>query len=319
MFLNIWRLNRIILLLFRIAIFLLGVAQLTAQELFPVNEPASTVPYKVIGVRLSTHLHYKYQTLGHREMVRVLYGVTPTITAMATLTTSNFHVAEFPDDLNEYYRISHNHKSGSDDYGFRFEGFHLLAKWRFITRDYAKEHFRVALLTEIAQSKSTHLDAYPNLVGDHGGIGTGIIATKLQNRLAASLTAGVTHFFSSVKKTGADIVEYRPGRSLNLNFSTGYRIFPNVYTSINNLNINLYLEANAKMFQGMSASRNGINLNTFQFDYLRNGNLCNVYPGIQLIFNSITRLDLSAELPVLTSNRTGRYSMLMISLQHFFF
>jgi hypothetical protein len=289
-----------------------------AQELFPINEPASTIPKGVVGIRLTSHFHYKYSTLGHREMVRCMFGISRNVSAVASMSLSNFHVNKFPQDLNLYYNNSHNHKSKEEIYPYRFEGINLFTKWRILSLDHQNEHLRFALYNELSYSTATHLDAFPNLMGDQSGAAVGLIITKLYKKFAISINTAATTFFP-VKKIQQDTVEFKAGNNLNFNLSIGYLLFPKTYKSYNDLNVNIYLEAQSKVFDRPTISRNHIFLNTENFQFLRKGYLVNLYPGIQFILNSKTRVDFNVELPILTSNNTPKYAMLMINVQRYFY
>jgi hypothetical protein len=305
------------LYLFRILILLTCFQSAFAQELFPMYEPASTMPEGVIGVRAGTHVHYKYNQAGHREFLKMMYGVSSRLTVIGTITASNFHLDKFPSDLNSHYKENHNHKSKAVNYPYTFEGVHLFTKWRFFTRDHQNEHLRLALYSEVAFNNTVHLDAFPVLTGDQSGAGIGLIGTKLHNKFAASLASGITGFISHTTHAGADTVKFRAGRAFTTSLSLGYLIFPRQYKSYRDLNINIYLEFQARFFDRPIVSRNNTVINGDQFEYLRKGNLINAYPGIQFIFDSRTRLDLSMETLILSSSNLNRYSMLILSVQRY--
>lgn len=309
-----------ILWLFRtlLLVFVLMTDSLQSQELFPLSEPASTMPKGILGVRLSGHYHYKYKTLGHREMIRLLYGAGSRLTVMLTAAGSNFHVTSFPDDLNAYYNDYHNHKSVSSDYSYSVEGLHLYSKLRIYSHDRRNKHFRIALYGEISNSASIHLDAFPSPY-DNSALGTGLIFTALSRKFAMSLTGGVLTFFSYREGSDRGAISFNPGNAMNLHFSTGYLLFPRVYRSYNDLNFNVYMEVNSKSYARSTIVRDGYSLNVDQFSYLRSGRFAVLCPGLQLIFNSKTRLDFAMECPFYYSNDIDKYSTLIVSLQRFFY
>jgi hypothetical protein len=287
------------------------------QELFPVNEPASTIPKGIFGVRLGSHIHYS--KVGHREMIRLMYGLTSKISLMLTTTSSNFHISQFPTDLNGYYKIYHNHNASQNFYPYSFEGIHLFTKWRFLNFDDKNKHLRFALYNEISYNRKIHLDAFPSLLGDNSGASIGIISTKLYKKLAVSLTSGITKFFPYSKLSKGENVRFQAGNSLDLNLSIGYLVFPKRYTGYKNLNINLYAELLNKFYSSSTITRNGYYINTDQFQYLRGGNLIYLCPAVQFIVNSKTRVDIVTQLPLYHKNNITQYSMLRINLQHYFF
>jgi hypothetical protein len=256
--------------------------------------------------------------MGHREIARIMYGLGPTLTVMISPVFSNFHLSEFPEDLNVHYKKFHNHQAGVSYYPYAFEGINLYGKWRFYSNDGPHKHFRLALYGETAYNRSVHIDAFPTLLGDQSGIGGGMIATKLHNKFAVSLTGGVTKFFRHTDIT-QDTVKFTPGNGLLLNISVGYLIFPKTYTSYRNLNINLYLESSFRNYQTPVIYRNNVVLNSDQFAYLKAGSSIYLYPAVQFIINSKTRIDLSAELPVFFSNKLQKYTMGIVTVQRYFY
>jgi hypothetical protein len=276
------------------------------------------MPAQVWGARVTSQIHYKYSTAGHRELVRIMYGVTPKVTLMITPIFSNFHLSEFPDDLNVHYKKFHNHQANASYYPYVFEGINVYGKWRFYSKDGPHKHFRLALYGEGAYNKSVHLDAFPSLMGDQSGMSAGIIATKLQHKFAISFTSGVTKFFSHTD-ISTDTVKFTPGNSFTLNLSLGYLLHPRAYTSYRNLNVNVYLEGSFRKYQRPVIYRNDVALNSDQFAYLRSGSAFYIYPAIQLIIDSKTRIDLGAELPLYFSNNLQRYVMGIVTIQRYFY
>jgi hypothetical protein len=276
------------------------------------------MPKGVFGLRLTTLVHYKYSTLGHREMLRLMYGLSRSVTIMVSPIVSNFHLESFPADLNAHYKNFHNHQAGSSYYPHAFEGVHVYTKWRFLTRDGKNEHFRMALYNELAYSRAPHIDALPTLMGDNPGASLGLIATKLHKKFAVSATTGFTNFFEHTDHSD-DIVKFKPGKAFNANLSLGYLTYPKTYTDYNDLNINLYLESALKIYQRPVIRRNDVVVNSDQFPYLRAGSAFYIYPSVQFIVNSKTRIDLAVELPLYYSNDLPKYEMMIVSLQHYFF
>ena len=295
----------------------LSSALLNAQELFPINEPASTIPKGVIGIRAATHFHYK--KAGHREMIRIMYGLTPKITTMLTTLYSNFHTKEFPEDLNSYYRIYHNHNASQINYPYSFEGLHLLTKWRFLSFDHKNEHLRFALLNELAYSNSTHIDGFPSLMGDNSGGSLGLITTKLYKKLSVSITSLYTYFLSHYEPETTEKIKFKAGNSVDINLSIGYLLWPRKYKSYKDLNVNLYIEVLDKYYSGTNISRNNIYINTDQFQYLKGGNIIYICPGIQFIINSKTRIDFVTQESLYHSNNIKQYSMMRLNLQRYLF
>ena len=69
---------------------------------------------------------------------------------------------------------------------FRYESFNVYAKYRFLSHDDIHTHFRMAAFAEGSRTKAPfHYDEI-TLMGDKSGVGAGIIATQLWNKLALS-------------------------------------------------------------------------------------------------------------------------------------
>lgn len=288
-----------------------------AQELFPLNEPASSMPKGVFGVRASTQAHYK--TDWHREIIRLMYGLTPRISLMLSAFSSNYHITGFPEDLNSYFRTYHNHKAAQTFYPYYFEGIHLYSKWRFLSFDHKNEHLRFAIFNELSYIKALHLDAYPTLMGDNSGISFGLITTKLYKKAAVSITTVLTNFIAYNRKQNSEEIKFKPGNSLDINLSFGYLLWPRTYKSYKDLNVNIYFEVLDKYYSNATITRNDIYINTDQFGYLRGGNLIYFCPGIQFILKSKTRIDFVTQEPICYNASTTQYSMFKINMQHYLF
>lgn len=281
-------------------------------------EPASTMPTGIWGVRITEHLHRQYNTIGHREMFTVLYGMAPQLSLSFTAVYSNFNLDYLPQDLNLYFNTYHHHKSTSARYPYGFDGIYASTKFRVVTIDGKNRHFRIAGFGEVGLNQTNHMDAYPSLKGDHSGLGIGLILTLLNKRFAGSLSISLNEFFERSGTIKSDF-SFKPGRAYNLAMSMGYLVLPRSYTSYKNLNLTVYFEVLCKKYANPVVSRQGYFINYEQFEYLRAGFWIRGYPGIQLIFNSKLRFDLSLEHQLYSSNSLEGYSMLILSLQRYFY
>ena len=75
-----------------------------AQELFIHNESASSIPKRVLGVRLFGNSFNEINVLRNMFAVRWMYGVTPKLSLYISSSFSNHHGVSLPDDL-----ITHKH------------------------------------------------------------------------------------------------------------------------------------------------------------------------------------------------------------------
>lgn len=275
----------------------------SAQELFILNEPASSVPKGVLGVRVFTQNYKEYSANRSLNALRMMYGATPKLSIMATASISNHHDKKLPKDL-----INHTHVGNQTNYytqvikrgvhySYLFNGLHLFAKYRFLTNDAQHTHFRMAGYGEWSNVGVAHDEAEPNLMDDTGGYGFGIISTYLKNRLALSLTSGFikpdSYFEMQPDITGGPDLPTRIyyGNAIRYNFSLGYRLSPKKYEGYEQVNWNVYLELIGKTYDAATVIQNGTEI-TARTAALEKGSYIEVYPGIQRIINSNTRIEL---------------------------
>src|SRR5260221_1485643 len=150
------------------------------QELFPLNEPASSVPKNVIGVRFFTQ---NYKDLGANKSldgIRIMYGLTSRLSLIMVNSISNHHRQTLPLDI-----IYHFNRGKT--YPHLYSGTYFFAKYRFISLDRKNSHLRITAYSEWSNVNLSHEEAEPNLMDDTGGYGGGMITTWLKNRVAASL------------------------------------------------------------------------------------------------------------------------------------
>lgn len=284
---------------------LLALAQGThGQELFILNEPASSVPKGVLGVRIYTHHYKEFSTTRNLGAIRLMYGVTSKLSVLATASVSNHHDRKLPKDL-----LNHTHTGNQTnyfaqpikrgvDYPYLFNGINLFAKYRFLSIDEQYKHLRLAAYGEWSNAKVAHDEAEPNLMDDNGGFGFGIISTWLKNRLALSLTTGFikpNSYFEMQRDIsgGPDLptsIEY--GDAIKYNFSLGYRLHPKKYEAYEQVNWNVYLELTGKSYAAATLVQGGAKV-VARTSALKRGTYIEINPGIQRIINSNTRIEFS--------------------------
>jgi hypothetical protein len=314
-------------------LFFLGLLSLPAigQELYPINEPASTMPKGVLGVRLSTESFKEINRTRRLHALRLIYGVTPRLTVLTNLTLSNHHDRNLPEDLithahgpngqTTYY--THNIQRGVK-YPYLFNGVHVLAKYRFLSIDGKNKHFRMALVGEWSSVNVAHDEAEPTLMDDTGGYGAGIIATWLKNRFAASFTYGFIKPNSYYEKQtdftgGPDLptrIYYGDGQKFNL--SLGYLVYPKQYASYSDPNWNLYVEFLGKQYDAARVIQNGSAMET-QAIALTSGYYWEVHPGIQRIVNSNFRVDLTVGFSLVSNSYVRFTPVWMFGVQRYFY
>jgi len=206
---------------FFILLVLLGTGKITslyAQELYVFTEPASNMPSKSIGVRLTNEGMFN-PDFSSRTMAEVMVGFNKHLM---------FHAQGFLSDMDGSYKL---------------EGASLYGKYRFFSMDKMHSHLRAALFARISNSNRRIFTDDINLEGDNTGAQGGLIVTQLLHKLALSATLGYARAFgqSSQRAYG-----YHPDQMLSYSLSSGYLLFPRVYKNYNQPNFNLYVEALGK-------------------------------------------------------------------------
>ena len=245
-----------------------------AQELYVFTEPASNMPAKSIGVRLTNEGMFQ-PTFTNRTLAEVMVGLNKNIM---------FHVQGFVSDMDGKYRV---------------EGGSIYAKYRFLSIDEAQSHLRAAAYARLSTSNRRFPSEDINLEGDNSGWQGGIVVTQLIHKLAISATLGYSNAFNTSKvlryssltsgPQGITINQItEPKEMLNYSLSSGYLLLPFVYKNYNQPNFNLYVELLGKT--------NPANGNSY-FD---------IAPAVQLILNSRTRIDLGYRFQA-AGNMPNRY------------
>jgi hypothetical protein len=196
-----------------------GITSLFGQELFVFSEPASNMPAKSIGVRVTNEGMFKPE-FASRTMGEVMIGFNKHIM---------LHVQGFLSDM--------------DGGNYKPEGGSLYAKYRFFSKDGLRSHLRVAAFGRISSSNRRVFTDDINLEGDNTGAQGGFVVTQLLHKLALSGTLGYSKAFGQSEQR---VYGYRPDQMLNYSISSGYLLFPLVYKNYNQPNFNLYFEALGK-------------------------------------------------------------------------
>jgi len=312
-------------------VFLSGSIALRAQELFPDNEPASTVPKGVLGVRVFDETYKEVNLLRNLGVLRIMYGLLPKLSITGSVSMSNHHDVNFPPNLayhthngNQSQYYSGNFQRGVE-YPYLYNGIYLYAKYRFITHDADDKHTRVAAYAEWSNVNVAHDEAEPDLLDDTKGYGGGLIITELINRLAISLTSGIIipgkYNGLSPDIYGGPMVptELSYGKAVKYNLSFGYLIYPSVYKDYNQLNINGYVEFLGKSYEEAKIVQYGDKIVPIQTPLLQSGSYVDISPGIQAIFKSNLRIDLSVEFPMINQSYAHFYPVYMLGIQRYFY
>jgi hypothetical protein len=277
-------------------------ARCYGQELFILNEPASSIPKGVFGLRAFSQTYKEYPATRSLYVLRAMYGATPRLSVTVTASISNHHDRKLPKDL-----INHTHVGNQTNYytaaikrgvhyPYLFNGIYIFAKYRVVSKDDEKKHFRLAAYADWSNVGVAHDEAEPNLMDDTGGYGFGLISTWLKNRFAASLTTGFirpnSYFETQPDFSGGPDLPTKIyyGDAIKYNLSFGYRVFPREYEGYEQVNWNLYLELVGKTYQAATVIQNGTDIQA-KTSALKKGSYVEIYPGIQRIVGSNTRIE----------------------------
>lgn len=304
---------------------------IVAQELFIHNEPASDIPTGVLGVRAFDVGYKEHNVFRNLAGVKLMYGVIPRLSVIATVSTSNHHDTNFPTNL-----VSHTHVGNQTVYStssfqrgvkypYKYNGLYLYAKYRFLSFDDQNSHFRMAAYADWSTVNVAHDEAEPNLMDDTKGYGGGLITTYLKNHFAVSLTSGVIlpgRYNGFAPDSAGPLVPttIQYGRAGICNLSFGYLVYPKHYKNYNQPNLNIYMELMGKSYQAAQVWQYGDKSVPIQTPLLQSGNFLEARPGVQLIvFNSNLRIDFSTAFPIINKSYTHYYPVYFFALQRYFY
>lgn len=301
------------------------------QELFILNEPASSVPKGVFGLRIYHHAYDELTTKRKLFAIRAMYGITSRLSLLVNTSFSNHHDTKLPPDL-----INHTHTGNQTnyftstikrgrDYPYLFTGINIFAKYRFLSLDKKYEHFRMAAYGEWSNANVAHDEAEPNLMDDTAGFGFGIISTYLKNRFALSLNTGYivpdSYTEDQPDFSGGPnlptIIHY--GKAIKYNVSIGYRLFPRKYeNNYQHMNTNIYLEFTGKTIDAARVIQADTEIAP-RTAALRRSNYIEVSPGLQRIFNSNLRVEVSVTYPLLKGSFAHFTPAFTLAMQRYFY
>lgn len=307
----------------------LWITDAAAQELYPLTEPASTVPKQVLGVRIFNQSYLEPNNI-YRNMtgLRLMYGATSKLTVMMNATVSNHHSKDLPPDFPD-----HNTPQVGVPLPMRFNGVNLYGKYRLLSRDGRNSHLRLAVYGEYSYLDVAHDEAEPNLMDDTKGWGAGIITTYLKNHFAVSFTGGII-VPSQYRGDVPDLIPGLPaipatvkyGRAVNYSLSFGYLLFPKVYKNYDQPNLNVYVEFLGKSYERAKVYFDNIGQPGTPYEVtgsgmqaLGKGHYVEVHPGIQAIIKSNLRVDLSVGFPVIGKSYAHFYPLYSVGIQRYFY
>lgn len=310
------------------SLLLSSVLRAQGQELYPLSEPASTMPYRTLGVRLFSETYKEVNQWRNMSALRLQYGLLPRLTGYLTFVASNHHGEKMPEDFP-----FHNTPERGKYYPFKFNGVHLYGKYRFLSLDGPRTHFRLAAYGEASWVNTTHHETEASLVmGDNSGVGLGLITTYLYRKFAVSLTSGLI-FPVKTEGYSPDPIPQLPevpvrlyhGNNLTYSLSFGYLLFPKRYTSYDQGNVNLYLELSGKAYQTAKVDLYIGLPNEYYIENagyppaLQAGYYLDLSPGVQYIYKSNLRIDFSTSFRFLGYSYARLYPVFTLGVQHYFY
>lgn len=189
----------------------------SAQELFTYTEPASNMPAKSLGLRITST--FMDEVASNKTNIHILpelmYGFNKNLM---------MHVSAFVSNRNNV---------------FTTEGGALYARYRFYSKDDLHRHFRMAVFGKYAFNNSDIHQDEINISGHNTGLETGIIATQLLHKTALSSTVSFEKAFdNSINKFPSS----QPSEAINYSLSCGKLMLPKEYTSFKQTNMNAMIE-----------------------------------------------------------------------------
>jgi hypothetical protein len=212
----------------RFVILFLMVAQMQAQELFVVTDPASNVPANSLSVRVSQSVFEQQFENGfnYHMMPEVTYGLNKNLMIRASAFLSN-----------------RNNQ-------FAAEGAGLYAKYRFFSTDDLNSHFRLAAFGRYSFNNSDIHQDQIEIMGQNTGFETGLVATKLIKKVAISSSISFEKAFDN--QPNYPFPSELGNNATNYSLSFGKLMYPKKYTSFKQTNVNFMVE-----FVGQTINENG--------------------------------------------------------------
>lgn len=224
-------------ILFSALIAILSTNITNAQELFVYTEPASNMPAKSAGIRLSNWLMEENASgkVNYHFLPELMWGVNKKLM---------LHVEGFLSNRNEIVSP---------------EGAAVYAKYRFFSRDQVYQHIRFAAFIRISANNTEIHQEEIETNGHNSGYEMGIIATQLLHKQAISTTISYEKAYGNAG--GHEYPIYQDNRAVNYTLSTGRLLLPKDYTNYGQTNLNVMVEIlgqclpeNGKSFMDVTGS-----------------------------------------------------------------
>lgn len=275
------------------AVLLLNPILIFSQELFIATEPASNRPKGVLITKLGT----SYQSTGSdytiEIMPRCMYSFNANIMGSLGVT---YRYTQLISPESQ----SHNTTS--------LNGF---LKYRFLIIDRKHKHFRAAALAQFSTSKNEICTNVSPIAGVYNGLSIRLIQTYLHKRFAFSGDYGILF------QNQHGITLFDQQKVFTYILSSGYLIRPYPYRSYKETNWNFYLEWLGSITQYPSNS-SGVLENCRKEG--TTVHFTEISPGLQFIFRSRSRLDLSCRVPAISKNSINTPDFIFyIAYEHYLY
>jgi hypothetical protein len=183
---------------------------------------------------------------------------------------------------------------------FKAEGASLYAKYRFLSKDAVQQHFRMAAFGMMSFNNSDIHQEEINLYGHNTGFEAGIVATQLFHKIALSTTVSFVKALDN-GNNNKYIYGSQNSKAISYSFSAGKLMLPVQYRNYRQTNVNLMVEVLGQV-------------NTGSGKYYTD-----VAPSLQLIFNSVSRIDIGYKKQVSGNGLRTAPNGFFIRIEHNFF
>ncbi len=207
--------HKVIAILFVFTGFILN--KTSAQELFTYTEPASNMPAKSLGLRLTNTF----------------------MDEVATKQTNTHIIPELMYGFNKNFMMHASAFISNRNTGFIAEGGALSARYRFLSIDDLHSHFRMAVYGKYAFNNSDIHQDEIEISGHNSGLETGIIATQLLHKTALSTSVSIEKAFDNNDNKFPTL---QPSTAINYTLSVGKLLLPKEYSSFKQTNMNAMIE-----------------------------------------------------------------------------
>ncbi|MES2704944.1 MAG: hypothetical protein V4649_20070 [Bacteroidota bacterium] len=201
-----------------LAVLLLGCSTAQAQELFVYTEPASNMPAKSVGIRLSNWIMDEQYTsrTNYHLIPEVMWGVNKNLMV---------HMEGYISNRSSQLVA---------------EGGAVYAKYRFFSRDNMYRHTRMAGFVRLTTNNADIHQEEIATNGHNSGYQLGMIGTQLLHKTALSSTVYYEQALDN--RAGNEFPAAQANKAVNYTLSAGRLVLPKTYTGYKQVNMNVMLE-----------------------------------------------------------------------------